>query len=56
MILIESGGDNLAATFSPLELVDLYIYIDVGMGGDIYRKGGPAYSKIRLVNYSTRQI
>ena len=37
LILIESGGDNLAATFSP-ELVDLSIYvIDVGMGGDIPR-------------------
>ena len=45
LILIESGGDNLAATFSP-ELVDLSIYvIDVGMGGDIPRKGGPAISK-----------
>ena len=43
LILIESGGDNLAATFSP-ELVDLSIYvIDVGMGGDIPRKGGPCY-------------
>ena len=45
LILIESGGDNLAATFSP-ELVDLSIYvIDVGMGGDIPRKGGPAIKK-----------
>ena len=45
LILIESGGDNLAATFSP-ELVDLSIYvIDVGMGGDIPRKGGPAITK-----------
>ena len=45
LILIESGGDNLAATFSP-ELVDLSIYvIDVAMGGDIPRKGGPAITK-----------
>jgi urease accessory protein len=45
IILIESGGDNLAATFSP-ELVDLTIYvIDVCMGGDIPRKKGPALTK-----------
>ncbi len=45
LILIESGGDNLAATFSP-ELVDLTIYIvDVCMGGDIPRKKGPALAK-----------
>ena len=49
LILIESGGDNLAATFSP-ELVDLSIYvIDVGMGGDIPRKGGPALQKSDLL-------
>jgi len=48
LILIESGGDNLAATFSP-ELVDLTIYvIDVGMGGDIPRKGGLALKKSDL--------
>ena len=41
-ILIESGGDNLTATFSP-ELADVFIYvIDVTEGGDIPRKGGPA--------------
>ena len=41
LILLESGGDNLAATFSP-ELVDLTIYvIDVCMGGDIPRKKDP---------------
>lgn len=45
LILIESGGDNLAATFSP-ELVDLTIYvIDVCMGSDIPRKKGPAILK-----------
>ena len=49
LILIESGGDNLAATFSP-ELVDLTIYvIDVGMGGDIPRKGGLALKKSDLL-------
>ena len=45
LILIESGGDNLAATFSP-ELVDLTVYvIDVCMGADIPRKKGPALQK-----------
>ena len=49
LLLIESGGDNLAATFSP-ELVDLTIYvIDVGMGGDIPRKGGLALKKSDLL-------
>ena len=42
VILIESGGDNLSATFSP-ELVDAFIYvIDVAEGDKIPRKGGPA--------------
>ena len=42
LILIESGGDNLSATFSP-ELVDAFIYvIDVAEGDKIPRKGGPA--------------
>lgn len=52
IILLESGGDNLSATFSP-ELVDGYIYvIDVAEGGDIPRKGGPgvARSDLLLVN------
>ena len=45
LILIESGGDNLAATFSP-ELVDLTIYmIDVAQGADIPRKKAPAIKK-----------
>ena len=45
LVLLESGGDNLAATFSP-ELVDLTIYvIDVCMGADIPRKKGPALMK-----------
>lgn len=45
IVLIESGGDNLSATFSP-ELADLTIYvIDVAAGEDIPRKGGPALTK-----------
>ena len=49
LILIESGGDNLAATLSP-ELVDLSIYvIDVAMGVDIPRKGGPAITRSDLL-------
>ncbi len=52
LILIESGGDNLSATFSP-ELVDAYIYvIDVCAGDKIPRKGGPAIrtSDLLLIN------
>ncbi len=42
LLLVESGGDNLSATFSP-ELVDAFIYvIDVAEGDKIPRKGGPA--------------
>ena len=45
LILIESGGDNLAATFSP-ELSDLTLYvIDVAAGDKIPRKGGPGITK-----------
>ena len=45
IIFVESGGDNLAATFSP-ELVDSHIYvISVAQGGDIPRKGGPGIEK-----------
>ena len=45
LILIESGGDNLAATFSP-DLADLTIYvIDVAQGDEIPRKGGPGITK-----------
>ena len=52
LIFIESGGDNLSATFSP-ELADITVYmIDVAMGADIPRKRGPAMMKsdILLVN------
>jgi urease accessory protein len=49
LVLIESGGDNLAATFSP-ELADLTIYvIDVAAGDDIPRKGGPAITRSDLL-------
>ena len=49
LILIESGGDNLAATFSP-ELADLTIYvIDVAAGEDIPRKGGPGITRSDLL-------
>lgn len=45
LVLIESGGDNLAATFSP-DLADLTIYvIDVAQGEEIPRKGGPGITK-----------
>ncbi|MGR3635319.1 MAG: urease accessory protein UreG [Shimia sp.] len=45
VILIESGGDNLSATFSP-ELADLTIYvIDTAAGEEIPRKGGPAITR-----------
>jgi len=49
LVLIESGGDNLAATFSP-DLADLTIYvIDVAQGGDIPRKRGPGITKSDLL-------
>ena len=49
LILIESGGDNLAATFSP-ELADLTIYvIDVSGGEKIPRKGGPGVTRSDLL-------
>lgn len=45
IVLIESGGDNLSATFSP-ELADITLYvIDVAAGEEIPRKGGPAITK-----------
>ncbi len=49
MVIIESGGDNLAATFSP-ELADITIYvIDVCAGDKIPRKGGPGITKSDLL-------
>ena len=52
LVLIESGGDNLSATFSP-ELADMTIYvIDVAAGEEIPRKGGPAITRsdILIIN------
>jgi urease accessory protein len=49
MVLIESGGDNLAATFSP-ELADITIYvIDVAAGDKIPSKGGPGITRSDLL-------
>lgn len=49
LIILESGGDNLSATFSP-ELVDAFIFvIDVAEGGDIPRKGGPGVTRSDLL-------
>ncbi|GLK79815.1 urease accessory protein UreG [Methylopila turkensis] len=49
LVLVESGGDNLAATFSP-ELADLTIYvIDVSAGDKIPRKGGPGVTRSDLL-------
>lgn len=49
LVFVESGGDNLAATFSP-DLVDAHIYvIDVSSGEEIPRKGGPGVTKADLL-------
>ncbi len=49
IVLIESGGDNLSATFSP-ELADITVYvIDVAAGEEIPRKGGPAITRSDLL-------
>jgi len=49
IVFVESGGDNLAATFSP-DLVDAHIYvIDVSSGEEIPRKGGPGVTKSDLL-------
>ena len=49
LVLVESGGDNLSATFSP-ELSDLTVYvIDVAAGDKIPRKGGPGITKSDLL-------
>ncbi|MFO7919456.1 MAG: urease accessory protein UreG [Nioella sp.] len=49
IVLIESGGDNLSATFSP-ELADVTLYvIDVAAGEEIPRKGGPAITRSDLL-------
>ncbi|GAA3545380.1 urease accessory protein UreG [Aeromicrobium flavum] len=49
LVLVESGGDNLTATFSPA-LVDTQIFlIDVAGGGDVARKGGPGITRADLL-------
>ena len=49
LVLVESGGDNLTATFSPA-LVDTQIFVlDVAGGGDVARKGGPGISRADLL-------
>ena len=49
LVLVESGGDNLTATFSPA-LVDTQIFVlDVAGGGDVVRKGGPGISRADLL-------
>ncbi|MFK7994783.1 MAG: urease accessory protein UreG [Granulosicoccus sp.] len=56
VIFIESGGDNLAATFSP-ELADLTLYvISVCQGEDIPRKGGPAITRSDLLIINKRDL
>ena len=49
VVLVESGGDNLTATFSPA-LVDAQVFVlDVAGGGDVVRKGGPGISRADLL-------
>ena len=49
LVLVESGGDNLASTFS-YDLIDAYIFVlDVGAGDDIPRKNGPGFMQADLV-------
>src|SRR5678815_370882 len=56
LVIIESGGDNLAATFSP-ELADLCIYvIDVAGGDKIPRKGGPGITRSDLLSLSKTDL
>ena len=55
-VFVESGGDNLAATFSP-DLVDLTLYvISVCQGGDIPRKGGPAITRSDLLILNKKDL
>lgn len=56
IVFVESGGDNLAATFSP-ELVDSHIYIlDVAGGDDVPRKGGPGITKSPLLIINKKDL
>lgn len=56
VVLIESGGDNLSATFSP-ELADITLYvIDVAAGEEIPRKGGPAITRSDLLIINKKDL
>ena len=56
VVLVESGGDNLTATFSPA-LVDAQIFVlDVAGGGDVVRKGGPGISRADLLVVNTTDL
>jgi len=49
LVVVESGGDNLTATFSPA-LVDVQVFVlDVAGGGDVVRKGGPGITRADLL-------
>ena len=49
LVMVESGGDNLTATFSPA-LIDARIFVlDVAGGGDVARKGGPGIARADLL-------
>lgn len=56
IVFVESGGDNLSATFSP-DLVDAMIFvIDVAEGGDIPRKGGPGITRSDLLIINKKDL
>lgn len=56
IVFVESGGDNLSATFSP-DLVDAMIFvIDVAEGGDIPRKGGPGITRSDLLVINKKDL
>ena len=56
LVLVESGGDNLTATFSPA-LVDAQVFVlDVAGGGDVVRKGGPGISRADLLVVNTTDL
>ena len=56
LVFVESGGDNLSATFSP-DLVDAMIFvIDVAEGGDIPRKGGPGITRSDLLIINKKDL
>ena len=49
MVLVESGGDNLTATFSPALVDAQFFVLDVAGGGDVARKGGPGIARADLL-------